>query len=171
MSKKLHLTLKENSKKFNTGLINKLSSLHIDDTTISEITNYIATQDLICYEKDEIEKSRRIKKTISSNEQCNAIRIDGNRCTRRKKFDSSFCGTHLNCQFPMEEFIPPIDAICPIIDKIVSAIDVHGIIYYIDQDLIVYKTEDVLKGVIDPKIIGHALKKDDVYTIPSLGLM
>ena len=63
-----------------------------------------------------------------------------------------------------------MEPIRPIIDKSVSAIDIQGIIYYIDLDLNVYNTEDVLNDVVDPSIIGKASKNNGIYTIPSLGL-
>ena len=110
----------------------------------------------------------KVKKDISVNEQCNATRMDGERCTRRKKQDGHFCGTHINCPSPIAF---TVDTVPSITDKVVSAIDIQGIIYYIDEDLNVYNTEDVIKEVVDPSIIGRACINNGVYTIPSLGLV
>ena len=153
---------------FSNDLICKLKSLHIDTEKISEIMNYISEQSIFNIQNDVSKKTHRTRKTISISEQCNATRIDGNRCTRRKRTDLHYCGTHLNCTSYTE--FNTMEPIRPIIDKSVSAIDIQGIIYYIDLDLNVYNTEDVLNDVVDPSIIGKASKNNGIYTIPSLGL-
>lgn len=157
---------------FKFGLVNKMRSLDINPEIILEISDYIDLQDITSIKAkngNEGNKHRRAKKNVPTNEQCNASKIDGGRCTRRKKFDTQFCGTHLKCSTYTE--FKYIDNINPIIDKIVSAIDVKGIIYYIDNELNVYNTEDVINKLIDPKIIGKAIDDNGIYTIPSLGLV
>ena len=153
---------------FSNGLICKLNSLHIDADKTLEIIKYISEQNIFNLQNDGIKKTQRTRKTISANEQCNATRIDGNRCTRKKRNELHYCGTHLNCTSYTE--FNTIETVQPIIDKSVSAIDIQGIIYYIDLDLNVYNTEDVINGILDPSIIGKACKSNGVYTIPSLGL-
>lgn len=154
---------------FQNGLENKLKSLYVEEGTIREIMAYISIQDLCLLDNKNVIKSRRVKKEISVNEQCNATRMDGQRCTRRKKQDGHFCGTHINCPAPTE--FNSVDNVPSITDKVVFAIDIQGIIYYIDENLNVYNTEDVLNDVVDPVIIAQACCKNGIYTIPSLGLI
>ena len=169
MSNKLQLSSPEILQNFHDGLVDKMKSVYIQSEVISEVMDYVTNHDLFLSENEDIKKSRRVKKEVSMNDQCNATRIDGKRCTRRKKQDVQYCGTHLNCSSHIE--FNSVDIVCPIKDKTVSAIDVQGIIYYIDADLNVYNTEDVIKEVLDPSIIGRACINNGVYTIPSLGLV
>ena len=155
-------------RKFMIDVENKLGSLYVEEGTIREIMAYISKQDLCLLDNKNVTITRRVKKDISVNEQCNATRMDGERCTRRKKQDGHFCGTHINCPSPIAF---TVDTVPSITDKVVSAIDIQGIIYYIDEDLNVYNTEDVLNDVVDPMIIGQACYKNGIYTIPSLGLI
>jgi hypothetical protein len=53
----------------------------------------------------------------------------------------------------------------------VVAENIQGIMYYIDSFLNVYNTEDILEGKEDPQIIAKAEKKNNLYTIPELGLV
>ena len=48
--------------------------------------------------------------------------------------------------------------------------EIRGIVYYIDKYNNVYKTEDILEGVENPKIIAKCVKDNGVCTIPELGL-
>ena len=153
---------------FSNGLICKLNSLHIDKDKTLEIIKYISEQSIFNLQNDGLKKTHRTKKTITTDEQCKATRIDGNRCTRKKRNGLHYCGTHLNCTSYTE--FNTIEITRPTIDKSVSAIDIQGIIYYIDLDLNVYNTEDVMNEILDPSIIGKACKNNEIYTIPSLGL-
>ena len=51
----------------------------------------------------------------------------------------------------------------------VSAEEINGIIYYIDEFENVYHTEDILEGKENPRIVGKAKKNmDNSYLIPEL---
>jgi len=41
--------------------------------------------------------------------------------------------------------------------------DIRGIIYWIDDEYNVYKTEDVQKNITDPKVIGTWTKEGEDY--------
>jgi hypothetical protein len=45
-----------------------------------------------------------------------------------------------------------------------------GIVYYIDNENNVYKTEDILEGKINPLVIGKCIKNNGKITIPELNL-
>jgi hypothetical protein len=53
----------------------------------------------------------------------------------------------------------------------VFAEEIFGIVYYIDKQNNVYKTEDILEGKENPKIIAKCLKQNGILTIPDLGLV
>lgn len=99
---------------------------------------------------------------------CIAKRSDGQQCTRKKKKNCDFCGTHAKIVQMQAEKQTTSDAVA--VHKMeISAEDIHGIIYYIDKYNNVYHTEDVLEGVENPRIIAKAIKHgNNSYTIPEL---
>ena len=50
----------------------------------------------------------------------------------------------------------------------VNAIDIKGIVYYLDDSGNVYDTEDVIANVKNPRIIAKYEKNGDEYSIPEL---
>jgi len=99
---------------------------------------------------------------------CIAKRSDGQQCTRKKKKNCDFCGTHAKIVQMQAEKQTTSDAVA--VHKMeISAEDIHGIIYYIDKYNNVYHTEDVMEGVENPRIIAKATKHgNNSYTIPEL---
>ena len=45
--------------------------------------------------KEDFQKRKRVKNVVPQFERCGAKRANGEQCTRRKKDDSCFCGTHV----------------------------------------------------------------------------
>ena len=50
----------------------------------------------------------------------------------------------------------------------VSAIDIKGIVYYLDNNGNVYDTEDIIANKKNPRIIAKYEQNGETYTIPSL---
>ena len=48
---------------------------------------------------------------------------------------------------------------------------IKGIVYYIDKFNNVYKTEDILEGRENPRIIAKCVRENGKCTIPELGLL
>jgi hypothetical protein len=98
---------------------------------------------------------------------CIAKRSDGVQCTRKKKKNCEYCGTHAK----IEQLQSERNQSAPLtIQKMeVNAVVIHGIIYYIDVNLNVYNTEDILDNKENPRIIAKAVKYgDNSYSIPDL---
>jgi len=96
--------------------------------------------------------------------QCTAKRSDGIQCTRKKKKNCEFCGTHAKLEATQKRS-PSTE---PAQKMEVSAEDIHGIIYYIDKFNNVYHTEDILEGKENPRIVAKAIKhSDNTYTVPA----
>lgn len=98
---------------------------------------------------------------------CIAKRSDGVQCTRKKKKNCEFCGTHAK----IEQLHSEKNQSSPSsIHKMeVNAVVIHGIIYYIDVNNNVYHTEDILENKENPRIIAKAVKYgDNSYSIPDL---
>jgi len=53
----------------------------------------------------------------------------------------------------------------------VYAVEIKGIVYYVDSFTNVYKTEDVLENKENPEIIAHYVKSGEAFTIPEFGLV
>jgi hypothetical protein len=92
---------------------------------------------------------------ISPDMQCTAKRFDGVQCTRKKKKGCDLCGTHVKLEMNKQSQNNTSHSME------VAAEDVNGIIYYIDKQLNVYHTEDILEGKHNPRIIGKAVKHGD----------
>ena len=117
-----------------------------------QIDNYL---DILIKHKSE--KRKRNKHQIPLNERCIAKKSGGEQCTRRKKCDSDFCGTHIKGT--------PHGQTTDLINNLkkvnVFAEDIDGIIYYIDNQNNVYNSEDVFKQIDNPRIISKYTKDDN----------
>jgi len=78
--------------------------------------------------------------------RCSAKRPSNEQCTRKCKAGFAYCGTH--CKSLAREALSS-----DITTRDVCAIEVDGIMHYMDNTFI-YKTEDVLKGAINPTVVG-----------------
>jgi len=107
-------------------------------------------------------KRQRAKNTVNALERCSAKRANGELCSRKKKKNSIFCGTHCKGT-PYGSIDNPI----PNTDNIsnsntnhsqqkihIFTTEIDGIIYYIDDNSNAYSMEDVLLNKNNPKIIG-----------------
>jgi hypothetical protein len=111
-------------------------------------------------------KRQRAKNTVNILERCSAKRANGELCSRKKKKNSIFCGTHCkgtpygSIDNPNPNPNPddtttynPITT--PSQQKInIFTIEIQGIIYYIDDNNNAYSMEDILLNKNNPQIIG-----------------
>jgi hypothetical protein len=148
---------------------------HIQDTNTFEdnkeeqikLIDFIYQYSNFELNKDDFMKRKRIKSTIPSYERCCAKRANGEQCTRRKRDEFQYCGTHTKGTPHGVISDEPNNNTTKIE---VSAIDIKGIIYYLDDDNNVYDTEDVISNKQNPRIIAKYKKSDDVYSIPEFNI-
>ena len=118
------------------------------------------------FQKNDFQKRKRVKNVVPYFERCCALRANGEQCTRRRKNNEKFCGTHIkgipHGEINQEKSAPTHTK------KTVWAQDIKGIIYYIDNSNNVYHPQDVLNNVVNPKIIAKYVLNDGEYSIPSL---
>ena len=103
--------------------------------------------------------------------RCNAKRANGEQCTRKRRDDCEFCGTHYKGTphgLINVEDTEHADACNQRLEVCVE--EIGGIVYYIDRFKNVYKTEDILQSKENPQIIAKYEKVGDKYTIPEFGL-
>ena len=146
--------------KFKDTIKNKIKISSFQENE-NELINFIDQYPMY---KDNLQKTKRIKIDIPIIDRCIGKRINGEQCTRRKRKECHYCGTHFN-SIPYGIFEDLSK------EKInIYSQDIKGIIYYIDKFMNVYNTEDIITGKEDPTIIAKANIKDGIYSIPELGL-
>ena len=129
----------------------------INDSSTDEKTKLTLISNLpdVSITVDDLLKKRRVRNTINDSERCCAYRATGERCTRKKKEGCELCGTHIKgtphgCisigSAPKEE---------QNLSKItVETLDVNGIVYYVDKENNAYSSNDIMKNMVNPQVIG-----------------
>lgn len=133
---------------------------NIQKDSANELLEFIYDFERLTLKKEDFTKRKRIKNAIPTINRCNAKRANGEQCTRKRKENCEFCGTHSKGT--------PHGSICDNQNSDMSnahklevyAEDIQGIIYYVDKYNNVYKTEDVLKEKENPEIIGKYEKQN-----------
>uniref|UniRef100_A0A6C0I4F9 Uncharacterized protein n=1 Tax=viral metagenome TaxID=1070528 RepID=A0A6C0I4F9_9ZZZZ len=131
---------------------------------LGELVGFVYDYERFSLTKEDMTKRRRVKNAIPSNNRCSAKRANGEQCTRRRKKDCEFCGTHTKgtphglvlANDVNEEVTYKVETI---------AREICGIVYYIDKFNNVYRTEDILDGRENPRIIAKCEINNDVYSI------
>ena len=131
----------------------------------SDFLKFIYDYDKICLEKEDFQKRKRVKNCVPFHNRCCAKRANGEQCTRRKKEDGNFCGTH-NKGIPHGKVCCNVDKSTIPKKKCVWLQDINGINYYIDDENNVYEHEGVINDKGNPNIIAKYECKDGVYSIP-----
>ena len=158
MEKKLNQKIDTFITNFKTELIEKI--LQKDDDIIDFIKSYKS----LIFDKNDLSKRKRMKASVPYYDRCNALRSCGNQCTRRKKKDEMFCGTHLKGvpngtiqKKPNEKNITKIE---------ITPHDIRGIIYFMDNDGNIYCPNDILQNKPIPNIISkYTIDSDGKYII------
>lgn len=118
--------------------------------------------------KDDFKKRKRIKNQVPQYERCSAKRANCEQCTRRKKDDSNFCGTHI--KGTPHGVLDNHDIDIKKTTKIdVWVKEIKGINYYVDSTNNVYMPGDILSNLPNPRKIGnYELSQSGEYHIPGL---
>ena len=140
-----------------------------NDPNLSQLVQYVYDYDRLVLGKEDFLKRKRVKNVVHLSDRCCAKRASGEQCTRRKKTDCEYCGTHMKgtphgvCD--NEEDNKPVG------QKVeVWAQDIQGIIYYIDKVDNVYQVEDIIVNKVNPKVIAKYVKNGEQYSIPEFNI-
>jgi hypothetical protein len=133
------------------------------------LLQHIYDYDRLTLAKEDFMKRKRVKNIVPFCDRCSAKRANGEQCTRRKKEEDEYCGTHMkgtphgvvDLQDDNKQTTQKIE---------VWAQDIQGIVYYIDKSMNVYQAEDIISNKSNPKIIAKYVKNGDTYTIPEFGI-
>lgn len=140
-----------------------------NDSNLSQLVQYVYDYDRLVLGKEDFLKRKRVKNVVHLSDRCCAKRASGEQCTRRKKTDCEYCGTHMK---------GTPHGICdnegdnkPLGQKVeVWAQDIQGIIYYIDKVDNVYQVEDIIVNKVNPKVIAKYVKNGEQYSIPEFNI-
>ena len=164
MEKRINKKIEGYLTKFKDDLREKVLGINIENHHMLPLIEYIYEYDRLAINKDDLVKRKRIKNSIPNMNRCNAKRADGQQCTRRRKDNCEFCGTHVKGRphgLITNEIIET-----DINKKLdVYAQEINGVVYYLDKFNNVYKTEDIMKNIINPKIIGKYERQQDSYVL------
>ena len=116
-------------------------------------------------------KIKKPKNPSALKNRCVAKLSNGGQCSRQSLKDGNLCGSHVTLQpFGMISTSEIKDG-KEIVSHEVFAVEIQGLVYYIDHFGNVFRTEDILTNSLNPSVIAKYVKNDSGYTIPSLGLM
>jgi hypothetical protein len=139
------------------------------DPNLSQLVQYIYDYDRLVLGKDDFLKRKRVKNVVHLSDRCCAKRASGEQCTRRKKTECEYCGTHM--KGTPHGICDNDDDDKPVGQKVeVWAQEIHGIIYYIDKTCNVYQVEDIIANKVNPKVIAKYVKTGDKYAIPEFNI-
>jgi len=168
MDKKINTQLEAYIIGFKDDIKKKVAEIGIEEKDkVNDLLEYIYEYPRLSFSKDDFSKRRRVQNTIPVENRCNAMKSTNERCTRRRKDGSEYCGTHTK-SVPHGNFCN--DATVHKNMEVIAT-DINGIIYYVDEYKNVYKTEDILNALENPKIIAkYAVTQGDKKVIQPLSV-
>ena len=157
MEKRILQKFNDHVAEFKTRILEEMSK----GTTLEETIQLVQQCEPLPLDRTDFAKRRRTKNSVPPEERCNAKSAKNDQCTRRRKNGHTCCGTH--SKGVPHGLMSTDDTRAR--QKEVWAEDINGIIYYIDVDHNVYKTEDIMKNLTNPTILAKWSKDGDLYTI------
>ena len=158
MEKRINSKVDQYITNIKDDICNKINNLNIEDTSIkSELLEFIYDYSRLSLNKEDFIKRKRIKNTIPETNRCNAKRANGEQCTRRRKDNCEFCGTHT--KGTPHGLIQNENSMQDKKEKVeIYATEIMGIVYYIDHIKNVYNTEDIMNNIENPRVIAQYKK-------------
>jgi len=128
------------------------------------LLKYIYDYGSLGFEKEDFAKRKRIKSITPHYLRCTAKRANGEQCTRRKKLELGFCGTH-DKNRPHGE-ISNVESTEPeLLKRDVWLQEINGVLYYIDNFNNIYTTTDIMLNNTNPSIMGKYKLENLVYSM------
>ena len=126
---------------------NKINSI------LTEMMREIYDMPQINLGAEDFAKRKRAKNIVPFYDRCKANRANNEQCTRRKRNGSLFCGTHCKgTPHGVVESEGPEQGVGKQVQ--VSAVEINGIMYYLDENSNVYEAEDIMQNKPNPKVIA-----------------
>ena len=157
MEKKINSLISEYLKEMKEQFASKVG----DGAQVEELYNYIQEYPTLQLSESDYSKKKRARTKVLDDQQCIAKRANGEQCSRRKKKDCDFCGTHTKgCPHGIVEKsntdqVKSEDGEAVVKKQIqVWLEDFNGIMYWINDYGSIYDTSDVINNVENPRVIG-----------------
>ncbi len=109
--------------------------------------------------KDDFKRRTRLRTIIPKHSQCRAVRLNGEQCTRKKKANCDYCGTHLK-GLPKGEVEEDTTGFVETPKIEIWIEEICGIHQYIDKNGNIYSTEDIMQNIKNPRIISKWKKNE-----------
>ena len=169
MENRLNKKVEEYVSLFKQDVKQYISTMSIKGPELDKLIEYIYDYERLYLIKDDFQKRKRVKNVVPFFDRCSAKRANNEQCTRKKKENCEFCGTHtkgtphgcIDLETQTKPTTQPIE---------VWAQNIRGIIYYLDTNFNVYQTEDIIMGKDNPQIIAKYIKNMEEYSIPEFGI-
>ena len=165
MEKRVQNKVNTYFKNLNNDLIDWCNTNKDNNDYISyeSIIEYLNSKEQICLDITDFQKRKRTKNIIPQFTRCCAKRANGEQCTRKRKEDITYCGTHEKNR--PHGTIEDIKENLNIKKKEVWLQDINGILYYIDNDNNIYNNEDILNNVTNPEVLYKYNFHNNKYSI------
>lgn len=170
MERRLNKKLESYITNFKDSIRDKVTQMGMSkNEQTNQLLQFIYDYDRLSFNKEDFQKRKRVKNFVPIFDRCCAKRASNEQCTRRKKEDSEYCGTHMkgtphgviDVQGEPKNNSQKVE---------VWAQDIKGIIYYIDKNNNVYQAEDIISNKINPKVIAKYVKLEEDYSIPEFNI-
>lgn len=170
MERIINKNIEEYVTNFKSQIKDRVLELNFNDKdNVSKLLEFVFDYDRFVLKKEDLVKPKRVKTDIPCAQRCVSKLVNGEQCTRRKNKNCEYCGTHMKVVRP-NDYVSNLRIETKQTIKVFTE-NIHGIIYYIDEYLNVYNTEDILDEKEDPRIVAKAEKKGDRYIIPEFELL
>ena len=170
MERRLNKKVETYLAEFKDGIREKASQIGIaKNEQVGQLIQYIYDFERLSFTKEDFQKRKRVKNFVPIYDRCCAKRASNEQCTRRRKDESEYCGTHM--KGTPHGIVDAQDEPEITSQKVeVWAQDIMGIVYYIDKNNNVYKAEDIVGNKKNPKIIAKYVKEEENYSIPEFNM-
>ena len=170
MEKRLNKKIQDYIAEFKNSIREKACELNMTNSEEeNNLLQFIYDYQRLSINKEDLQKRKRVKNFVPIFDRCCAKRANNEQCTRRKKENCEYCGTHLKgTPHGIVDALNEEQNNTQTIE--VFAQEIHGIIYYLDNNGNVYQAEDIISNKINPKIIAKYIKEDNNYIIPDFTL-
>ena len=171
MENRINKKIENYLKNFKDDIKEKIESVdnNLSEKELSDLLQFIYDYEGLSLNCGDFVKRKRVKNEVPLTNRCCALRANKEQCTRRRRKNSEFCGTHIKGSphgiMDMNQVKVEMN------EKIEVWIEeIRGIHYYLDHNGNVYCPHDISKNVSKPKVIATYEKKGNIYTIPGLGI-
>jgi hypothetical protein len=173
MERKINKKIENYLTKFKDSIRDKITEFNKvtnEEIQYDDLLQFIYEYERLTIDKEDLANRKRIKNIVPYCDRCSSKRANGEQCTRRKKDGHDYCGTHTKGT-PHGIINENGDNDVITTQKVeVWVQDIQGIIYYLDKNMNVYQTEDIVSNKQNPKIIAKYVKTGETYHIPDFGI-